>query len=317
MVQEPTSQQNNQTESVTRPPIFILGVSMRSGTNFLHDLIRLHPDCAIDAERNFIWEDFHLHHADSLLAYAHQVSQHWSVEATDAPQAHLLKSLGDGILAFLSTEIGGQRLLTKTPGVQNLSHFFKLFPDAQLLVIVRDGRSVAESGARGFGWNLEAVLRYWSKAAQTILDFQEVNPLGKRWLLIRYEDVVASPQTELLKILEFLGLEPALYDFEAACGLPVRGSSLYGKQADQVHWTPIDRPADFTTQAATRFKGWSPWQHSRANHLAGRQLAGLGYTLEPGLPTGLERLGNLLADARWQLREILKGVYHQLRSWGG
>ena len=35
----------NTTSVLTEEPIFILGISQRSGTNFVSDLLALHPDC--------------------------------------------------------------------------------------------------------------------------------------------------------------------------------------------------------------------------------------------------------------------------------
>ena len=45
-------------------PIFILGIMPRSGTNFLHQLITLHPACVSSP----VWEDFLIYPAPLLDA---------------------------------------------------------------------------------------------------------------------------------------------------------------------------------------------------------------------------------------------------------
>ena len=58
-------------------PIFILGISQRSGTNFLFNLLGLHPDC----ERvGPIWENFLLNDAQLLVDYADAVYRRWSAD---------------------------------------------------------------------------------------------------------------------------------------------------------------------------------------------------------------------------------------------
>ena len=51
-------------------PIFILGISQRSGTNFLFDLLCLHPDCGAPSIK---WEDFLVDKSDLLVRYVSSV----------------------------------------------------------------------------------------------------------------------------------------------------------------------------------------------------------------------------------------------------
>ena len=243
----------------SQPPgkaaIFILGITPRSGTNFLSDLLCLHPDCAAPAP---IFEDHLTYHADLLIQYAKNVSQSWrpSWNISKDLQASLSSSLGNGLIEFLSLRVGDNRLVTKTPSVRNLQHFFTAFPGAHLLVLVRDGRDVVESMVRGFAVNPEWAMRRWAEAARTILHFQESNPnTDSKYLIVRYEDLVESLQTELRKILVFLGLNVETYDFESATHLPVRGSSTLRTPGEEpVHWEPIEKPTDFNP--VQRWRQW-------------------------------------------------------------
>ncbi len=46
-------------------------------------------------------------------------------------------------------------------------------------------------------------------------------------------------------ILNFIGLDTKIYDFEAAQKLPIRGSSLYRGSKEKVRWDPLEKTPDF------------------------------------------------------------------------
>src|SRR5688572_5702764 len=82
------------------PPVFILGIRPRSGTNFLWDLLRLHPD--LSAPRAPVNEDFLVKHSDHLARYAADVRKHWKKwdRSEDIPN-EILASVGRGLLEFM------------------------------------------------------------------------------------------------------------------------------------------------------------------------------------------------------------------------
>src|SRR5262245_57486813 len=161
-------------------PIFILGITARSGTNFLFHLLCLHPDCDPGGP---IWENYLLMHAGALVRYADAVydsfNPEWRVDEIIGPRDVLLRHIGDGLIEYLNLQhdhrsatgamrandalTGGsvKRLVTKTPSVRHLTAFLKIFPHSPLLIIVRDGRAVVESGSRSFGWDREWAIRDW------------------------------------------------------------------------------------------------------------------------------------------------------------
>jgi protein-tyrosine sulfotransferase len=260
-------------------PIFILGILPRSGTNFLFNLLRLHPDCGVTDP---IWEDYVLEPSPLLMEYAQAVYNWW--DAADPPwavdesyQARLCQHLGRGLISFLSSGSDKKRLLTKTPCVSNLDNFFKLFPNGYLLILVRDGRDLVESAVRSFGWDRDKTTRRWAAAAQTIQHFTEANRgQDLRCMIVRYEDLYADLDAELRRVLDFVNLDTASYDFSEAYDLPVYGSSEVTKTEDSVHWRPMDRvESDFNPIA--RWSGWNRRMHERFNWLAGHSLRALGY----------------------------------------
>ena len=80
-----------------------------------------------------------------------------------------------------------KKLITSTPSVENIHNFFKLFPNVPLLILVRDGRAVVESGVRSFNWNYEQAIREWNRSAQTIIRFdQEMKGTGHPYRIVKY-----------------------------------------------------------------------------------------------------------------------------------
>jgi hypothetical protein len=294
-------------------PIFIAGMYPRSGTNHLMDLLCVHPDCAPPAP---IWEDYLLAHADHLAGYVEAVTRHWSSAwgAGEAEARALRVALGDGIAGFLRGLARAPRVVTKTPSVAGLPHFAALFPDAHLVVLVRDGRAVVESGVRSFGWFRDGAIHGWARAARDVLAF-EASARGSalRYRRVHYEELIARPEATLRGLLDFLGLDAARYDFARAAALPVRGSSTQGRApGDRVHWGAVARSADFSP--SERFRHWSRAQHARFDWIAGDVLHALGYA--PAAPAGgpARAAWNHLLDLRLAAALRLRAAPSVLRA---
>jgi hypothetical protein len=268
------------SESSKQSPIFILGISQRSGTNYLSQLIRQHPSCSAPET---IWEDFLVCHSDLLLSYANAVSKHWNWKSGTPGkkfEEEMFSSMGDGLVKFLSSDAPSGRLVAKTPDVSNIDKFFKLFPQAYLIILVRDGRAVAESRVKTFRESYDVAIRKWLLGAKTIVSFQrQMRHSEARYLLVRYEDVWNDVETELRRIFHFCHLDAELYDYTAAQEQPVKGSSEYrGEEHREVHWVPMTKPADFNP--TDRWKYWKRSRHELFNHVAGDYLEGFGYQLQ-------------------------------------
>jgi hypothetical protein len=264
---------SNETEFV-----FILGITHRSGTNFLSDLVTRHPDCE---KVRTIWEDFLLANSDKLDKFVSAVAGCWNRDwdPDGSARLELAEHLGRACLHFLTQKTSEvvsdlpRYLVTKTPSVDHLD-LVPMFPGARAIVIVRDGRAVVESSVRSFGWDFETVAYQWAAAADVILSAQKA---GTPFLLVRYEDLVLHLKDELTRIFSFLEIESATYDFDAALSLPVRGSSMLRTDKGAVHWGKTEKPADF--DPLERWKTWTTSDHQRCNSIAGDQMSALGYDL--------------------------------------
>jgi Sulfotransferase family len=293
-------------------PIFIHGVLPRSGTNFLWDLLLLHPDCARALEP--VNEDLFLDCSDHLVRFVDAVRARWDPKwgpvAADLPD-RLYRSIGDGLISFLWTD-HQRRLVTKSPSVRDLDRFFSFFPRARLLILVRDGRAVVQSAMDTFGWDFDRACRAWADAARTIRRFQQLESAhADRWRLVRYEDLVDDVAGELRAIFEFLQLDATRYDFEAAHNLPVRGSSAFGRDGHNVHWKAVAKDASFAPKE--RWRSWSVAQLARFDWLAGAELLEFGYASSRVRVSLFGRTQQTLRDWRWHAAEATRRVLYRTR----
>jgi protein-tyrosine sulfotransferase len=285
-------------------PIVLLGITPRSGTNYLWDLLLLHEDCA--PAREPVREDLFLQHADPLFGFVGDVRSSWDPawgEFEPDVDRRLLAAIGDGLLSFLAVD-PARRLLTKSPSAHNIGRVFDLFPRARVLVLVRDGRSVVQSCMATFGWEFERAAREWSSAGSEIVRFLDAGPDGAV-LLVRYEDLLDDLERSLRDVMHFLGLDPDRFDLEAAARLPVRGSSSYfGPGRDAIHWDPVERPPDFDPRV--RWRSWSPAMLERFAYLAAAPMRRFGYDLEIEPRTAAGLAAHRLRDAGWWTRRTAR-----------
>jgi protein-tyrosine sulfotransferase len=236
----------------------------------------LHPDCG----QAWPDEDWLLSESWALTDYADAMGERWRRDpawyAYPEVGARLLRHLGGGLVSFLSERAAGKRIVSKTPSVSNLDRFFALFPDAYLLILVRDGRSVVESTVKSMGDHRGQVARRWAAAAYCILEFDRENrDHAHRYRIVRYEDLVRDPAGKMTEILGFLGLDVERYDFSAIARLPVLGSSFTPNPEGRWKWKIAPPTGD--EGFIERWRDWSRFQHERFNRIAGDALERLGY----------------------------------------
>lgn len=274
----------------------------RSGTNFLAHLLRLHPDCKGTYPE---FEDYFMPQAHHLFGYAQAVQNHWSWGLSGKERDQLIQCLSQGLVAFLGQHLGASRVVTKTPSVRGLPLFFRLFPDACLIVLIRDGRAVVESMMNTFNEPFESCVQDWARAADTVLvQHQEFERSGARYLLVRYEDLVRDVQAQMRGVLTIAELPLDTYDFEAASHAPVIGSSSIKNTDGRVMWKPQPKPQGF--DPLKRAEHWSNRQHARFNWIAGKQSAALGYPCRaPGGSQIFWWIYNVVTD-------VMEGI---VRAW--
>ncbi|MDA8269778.1 MAG: sulfotransferase [Actinomycetota bacterium] len=206
-----------------------------------------------------------------------------------------------GIYAEYARNQGKHRYGDKTPNhVLHMTTLADLFPEAVFVHLVRDGRSVALAlRDTSFGpRTITETATYWAQRVNA--GRAAGHALGdRRYIEIRYEDLVADPERALRQITARIDLDfdPAMLDYAAAA---TRQLDMSPKPAeDRSLAMPLTRGLrDWRT-------GMSPADAAAFELLAGRTLRRHGYPLS-GSPI---RLGA-------HVQASVPAVLHALR-WHG
>jgi hypothetical protein len=265
-------------------PILVFGISQRSGTNLLAGLLVCHEMCGLPSDP--VREAHLLHAAPTLFDYAERTASRWPERWGDVAEARqdLEASLGLGLLHFLAARTDSPRVVAKTPDVSHLDRAGALLGGSDLLLLVRDGRSVTESLVTGFRYSYGRAARIWRRGARQILELlARADDLERdrdvRIRLVRYEDLVERRDDAMTEILEHCKLDPQGFDWEAARNQPVSGSSfLRDPDTGYVSWRPQAPPPDF--DPTSRHSSWGPGEHARFLYVAGREQRELGYDID-------------------------------------
>jgi hypothetical protein len=212
------------------PPLVILGVS-RSGTTLLRVMLDRHSHLAVPDESFFVplLADRHLLRvdADDFLDDVRRLKtvREWGVRLDK-----LRARLSDGmpiarairaIYEVYAEEQGKSRWGDKTPMyMRHLLLLRRLFPDAQYVHLIRDGRDAALSFlSMPEGVAFETWAHPRSVAEFACLWRTEVAAArrlrGERYLEVLYEDLVTDTEQVLKRICSFAGLpyESAMTDY--------------------------------------------------------------------------------------------------------
>ncbi|HEX6970039.1 MAG TPA: sulfotransferase [Micromonosporaceae bacterium] len=206
-------------------PVFVVGCP-RSGTTLLQLMLHAHPRIAIPPETRFLLEVYRDRHRFGDLrrsanrrALAHFIvnrpqtrffdlgldPQTMIQEIVAAPPT-LGSALGSVFRAY-ADRFGKPRWGDKRPAyLNNLDVIHQLFPDAQIVHIVRDGRDCVAS-LQEMPWHRQGIyhsIAAWAQAVDNARIARRRLPADSFYEL-RYEDLVADPERELRALCAFLG----------------------------------------------------------------------------------------------------------------
>jgi hypothetical protein len=260
-------------------PVLILGVMPRCGSNFLRDLVALHPGTHPDPSE--LYEFPLLACAPAAQALRDEFVVRFPRNADKVGRYDLLAMTAGAWLRELQREAGDKAILLKDPHAHAIGLAPYIFADAKIVLCLRDGRDVIESTMKTFSRRSLArktfgqLSQEWKLAAEAFASFK---PGGENWhpnvLLVRYEDVVADLEGQVGKVLEHAGLPLDLYDLDAALSLPVRGSSRSSATGTD-RWKPQDPSASFAP--VRRWEAWSLRRKEQFRRIAGPSLRAAGY----------------------------------------
>lgn len=199
-----------------KPFIFILGAP-RSGTTWLQLLLASHPGVCSSVELRLVshyiasWREHWAHEAGHVNAqggFYFGLPVIWSREEFDGFCREFLERVYSRVLA---TKPEATHVLDKFPG--NGSHvgtIREFFPQAKFVHIIRDGRDVAVSmnAARDeIGYPMGGPMRTlgirWTKHVRAS---RQAAKWPEAYLELRYEELLAEPETHLRNVYSFCGL---------------------------------------------------------------------------------------------------------------
>jgi hypothetical protein len=277
-------------------PIIIVGCA-RSGTTLLQAMVHSHARLTMPPENRFVMSVYRRRAAFGDLrdpantdAVADAVTARrggkfgdlgLDAEAVrrrmhDVPPT--IGSLLGVVLEAYAHRFGKQRWGDKRPNyIQSLDDVLALFPDAQIVHMIRDGRDCVASLKRMPWWTFgyPASVYKWARAIDVGIEARErLRP--DQYHEVRYEDLVTAPAEELTSLCTFLG-EP----FDEAMFQHHRASE--DKVPDYKDWhAKVHEPV--TRSAVQRWRSELDEQELRLfEHVAGRQLEAVGYERSLGV----------------------------------
>jgi len=283
-----------------KPPIFVLG-SQRSGTTMLRLMLNNHSRIAIPHESGFITSLFHKLDRFGDLSERGAVERLLEAVAKNPHVARgklivdredvLARPIADyrdfvaAVFQSYAEHTGKPRWGDKTPSyTEEIDVIRRIFPDAKILHIVRDGRDVVVSH-KGLSWASGNYLKLVADWRWKVTIAHKVGSvLGDDFLELRYEDLVRQPEATLRRICDFVGeaYEPEMLNYSETAGDVVPSESLVW------HRNSI-RPPD-PSQLDKWKTALSKAERILFEEIAGDALELFGYERENRAPTLSSRL---------------------------
>ena len=209
-----------------KPALFMFGFE-RSGTTLLSMMVGAHPEIAVPLTVNGLWYRYEgmldhyqylsqSQHVERLVAdlLAEERIRLWDVTLTveEVLSGPTITNFAMTVARFheLYAEKKGKRLWGNLDiaTLEAMDQANRWFPDARFIHIVRDGRDVAlshETMPYGAATTLDCAEAWNSRVKLNLKMGAMLNP--KRYLVIRYEDLVLKTEPTLRRICDFFEVE--------------------------------------------------------------------------------------------------------------
>jgi glycosyltransferase involved in cell wall biosynthesis len=188
-------------------PIFLVG-SVRSGTTLLRLMLDHHPEIAFNLDSEFlvsqIADDGSFPDSGNYCEWlkSDRVFQHSHFELKDGLD---FVGLVKDFLEQKRTRDG--KAIVGATIHRYFSRIGRIWPEAKYIYLFRDGRDVARSIMQ-MGWkgNTYVAADWWLEAEVEWERYRGTLP-GGSWIELSYEDLLADPVKELIRICHFLGVD--------------------------------------------------------------------------------------------------------------
>jgi len=275
--------------------IFVCGCG-RSGTTLLGAMLGAHTRCIATPESKFLIPTYRTVLSNggddrSIESALNRLARDWSfrmwgIAVPSIDELSLANVTGREVFPAVMENLVskyGKRVgkpdadvwVDHTPGnMRRAATLNKLFPEARLIHLIRDGRAVASS-VKHLDWGPNttgAAARWWVDGVA--MGFAAEQFFGERAISVRFEDLVLEPDVWIRHICEFLEME---YEQGMVAGSGFQIPAYTRKQHDLV-----GRPPD-----AERIEAWRHDLTDREievfESIASDFLSGLGYESVYGL----------------------------------
>ncbi len=194
-------------------PIFVVG-GMRSGTTLLRLMLDSHPAISVGSETGFMGAAAAVKKIPGWRNGAEWYGRiGWSEDELD----ERLREFFGGMFQRHAQQQGKVRWGEKTPfHTMHMPAMAEIFPDAVFIGLVRHPGGAVASLKQSFHYSVDAAARYWTETNATMTKCGA--DLGDRFVLCRYEDLVATPEPVTRALMSWLDEEwtPALVEHHKA-----------------------------------------------------------------------------------------------------
>jgi hypothetical protein len=178
-------------------PIFVVGCP-RSGTTLTRLILDSHPAISAGPETRFLWgiRAIEERNWSTLVDFGLNLDE-WHDN---------VRALFEAFHRRYAQHQGKVRWADKSPDYAlMLDYIDVLYPDAQILHIVRNPRDVIDAWRRFYGLkSVGRAAQTWVRYVRSAHDFAGRQPEG-RVMEMRYEDVVGQPEPTLRTLFSWLG----------------------------------------------------------------------------------------------------------------
>ncbi len=308
-------------------PFFIVGVH-RSGTTLLRYMLSSHSRIYIPPESDFI-PNFFWHRPTAELSERriadildtifsrYRFAGEWRGDpprvralASEMPE-HTPAALLEALYREYARQNGAERWGDKTPIYASyLDLIHRIFPQAQFLHIIRDGRDAALSMLEKYERD-EFHVDVFFAARNWVRRIRKAQASGARlgpglYYELRYESLVQSPERELRAVCDFLGetFEPGM--------LVHQRLALERIPSDSHFFGSVRKPT--TRQRVGRWcEVLSPADQRLVQYVEGKLLIELGYELADLGPMSMREKGRLaLLACKYATLQAGRRVLQQL-----
>ncbi|MDX1662555.1 MAG: sulfotransferase [Candidatus Promineifilaceae bacterium] len=301
-------------------PFFIVGHA-RSGTTLLRMILSSHPRLVIPPETGFLpflritpEAPLSREQVRKTIRTIGALNREWRHLVpdfdrfyTELPQPTPLPQLLDALYRRRG-DAPIRRWGDKTPGyVTYVPQIDAIFPNAQFIHVIRDGRDSTVSAWKKWGERRPYMDHYYL-LAEWARDVEAGREAGQalgaeRYLEVCYEELVQQPEPTIRQIIAFLNesFHPAVLDHTSLA------RKVVGAHSHREVWEPI-----FTTSVGRWRREMTPFQKKLANRVAGATLSAAGYELARTAPwSAAEQVRFALLAGRYHLVALIRRLLYR------